>query len=65
MANASICGSVKIGDYCNIGSSAVIRDGCKVGQNSFLGMGSVLTKDMPPNEMWFGNPAKKYKSIAE
>jgi len=65
MANATICGSVKIGDYCKIGSSAVIKDGCKVGHNSFLGMGSVLTKDMPPNEIWFGNPAKKNKSIAE
>lgn len=63
MANASICGSVEIGDYCMIGSAAVIKDGCKVGQNSFLGMGSVLTKDIPPNEIWFGNPAKKIRSL--
>jgi serine acetyltransferase len=36
-----------------------------VGRNSVLGFGSVLTKDIPDNEVWLGNPAKKFKDVDE
>jgi acetyltransferase-like isoleucine patch superfamily enzyme len=38
---------------------AVVRDGLRVGSNSVVGMGAIVTKDIPDNETWVGNPAKK------
>lgn len=35
----------------------------RVGDGSILGAGSVLTKDIPPNEVWAGNPARKIRDI--
>jgi len=58
-ANVTICGSVYIGAKSWIGPSSVIRDGVTLGRNSTLGMGAVLTKDMPRNQVWMGNPAKE------
>ena len=42
-----------------IGAGAIILPGITIGENSMVGAGSVVTKDMPPNETWCGNPAKK------
>ncbi|MAZ07903.1 MAG: UDP-3-O-(3-hydroxymyristoyl)glucosamine N-acyltransferase [Rickettsiales bacterium] len=58
-ANVSICGSVKIEEGSWIGPSSVIRDGLKVGRKGVLGMGSVLTKNLPKNQIWIGNPARR------
>ena len=30
-----------------------------VGSGSVMGMGSVVTKDIPPDEVWIGNPAQR------
>jgi carbonic anhydrase/acetyltransferase-like protein (isoleucine patch superfamily) len=43
----------------------MIKPGVVVGRNSVLGLGSVLTKDIPDNEIWFGNPARKVKEVPE
>mgnify|MGYP002869106752 FL=1 len=40
-----------------IGGGSTILPGCNVGQLSVLGAGSVLTKNLPQNEVWAGNPA--------
>ena len=40
-----------------IGGHATVVPGCTVGRNSVLAAGAVLTKDLPPNEVWAGNPA--------
>ena len=32
--------------------------GLTIGENSFIGAGAVVTKDVPPGEIWVGNPAK-------
>lgn len=34
-----------------------------IGENAMIGAGSVVTKDVPDNEIWIGNPAKFYKKI--
>lgn len=44
-----ISGGAKIGKNCWIGSNCTIRDGIKVGDKCFIGMGSVLTKDISNN----------------
>jgi len=58
---SSICGSVKIEENVWVGGNSVIRDTVIVGKNSVIGVGSTVTKNVPPNETWAGNPAKKIK----
>ena len=59
LANVMISGSVKIGFNCYIAPSSSIRDGVKVGNNTTIGMGAVVTKNVPPDEIWYGAPARK------
>ena len=49
---------VKIEENASIGASAVILGGVTIGRNSMIGAGSIVTKDVPANELWVGNPAK-------
>lgn len=42
----------------SIGSSATILSGVTVGENAVIGAGSVVTKDVPPNVIVAGVPAK-------
>jgi sugar O-acyltransferase (sialic acid O-acetyltransferase NeuD family) len=58
-AAASCTGAhLKIGDGVFISLNATTREFLTIGNYSTLGMGAVLTKDMGPNEIWVGNPAK-------
>ncbi len=43
----------------SIGANATILSGIIIGENAMIGAGSVVTKDIPAGELWFGNPAKK------
>ena len=47
-----------IDEGASIGSSATILCGVKIGSGAIIGAGSVITKDVPPGEVWAGNPAK-------
>lgn len=47
----------------SIGANATIIAGNTIGENALVGAGSVVTKDIPANEIWIGNPAKFYKKI--
>lgn len=49
---------VIIEDGAVIGSRAVIKAGVTVGKNSVVAMGAVVTKDVPPNTVVMGIPAK-------
>lgn len=42
----------------SIGSSVTILCGVEIGENSIIGAGSVVTKNIPPDSVAFGNPAK-------
>ena len=49
----------------SIGANATIVAGNTIGENALIGAGSVVTKDVPANTVWFGNPAKKKGTIDE
>lgn len=48
----------------SIGSNATILCGITIGENSLIGAGSVVTKNVPPNVVVAGNPAKVIKTLA-
>ena len=54
-------GEIHIGDGVFIGARTVIAKPCKIGMNAIVGAGSVVTKDIPDNEIWAGNPARFIK----
>jgi len=47
----------------SIGAGSVILGGITIGKNALIGAGSVVTKDIPDNELWFGNPAKFIRKL--
>ena len=47
----------------SIGSGATILCSVTIGENAIVGAGSVVTKDVPPNSVVAGNPAKVIKEI--
>lgn len=48
----------------SIGANSTIIAGNIIGENAMIGAGSVVTKSIPANEVWFGNPAKKMGIIS-
>lgn len=54
---------VYIKDGAFIGAHCIILKGVTIGEKAVVGAGSVVTKDIPPNEVWAGNPAKFIKKI--
>ena len=54
---------VIIKDNVWIGDSAIICKGVTIGDNSIIGAGAVVTKDVPPNSVFAGNPAQLVKTL--
>ena len=54
--------NVVIGDNSWIGAYTMILPGVKIGKGCVVGAFSLVNKDIPNNEIWFGIPAKKKKS---
>lgn len=58
-------GPIEILDNCFIGMNAIILPGVKIGPNSIVGSGSVVTKNVPDNVVFAGNPARKICTLDE
>lgn len=58
-------GKVEIGDNVFIGAGSIILPNVKIGNNSIIGAGSVVSKDIPENTVYAGNPVKYICSIDE
>jgi acetyltransferase-like isoleucine patch superfamily enzyme len=53
---------VEIEDESIIGGGAILKAGITVGRKAVVGMGAVVTKDVPPETVVYGNPATgRYK----
>lgn len=58
-------GKIDIGENCFIGDSVIVLPNVKIGDNSIIGAGSVVTKDIPPNYVATGNPARIISKVDE
>ncbi len=56
-------GKVRIGDNSFIGARTIILPNVTIGENVIIGAGSVVVKDIPPNTIAVGNPARIHCSI--
>ena len=63
MANAMFSGSVTVGKDCWIAPSSSMRDTITIGDNVTVGLGAVVTKSIPDNEVWTGNPARELRNF--
>jgi len=54
---------VTINKNAFIGANVTILKGVTIGENAVIGACAVVTKSIPPNEIWAGNPAKFIKSL--
>ncbi|USD64066.1 sugar O-acetyltransferase [Vibrio sp. SCSIO 43136] len=56
---------VTIGNNVWVGANSVILPGVSIGDNSVIGAGSVVTKDIPANVVAVGNPCRVLREIGE
>ncbi len=47
-----------------IGAHSTILKGVTIGKNAIIGAGSIVTRNIPENEIWGGNPAKVIRKVA-
>lgn len=54
---------VTLADNVWLGCHVTVLPGCTVGTGSVVGAGSVVTRDVPPGEVWAGVPARRLRAI--
>jgi len=57
---ASLAGHVRVDDHAILAGFTLVHQFCRIGENAFCGMGSAISKDVPPYVMVSGNPAHPY-----
>ena len=56
---------VHIGKNCWLGAGVIVLPGVTIGDNTVIGAGSVVTKDIPSNVVAVGNPCRVLREINE
>lgn len=62
-SRVSLSGGVTVGETAYLGNGALVREGLTIGAGALLGMGAVVLDDVPPYEVWVGNPARRLRSL--
>ena len=60
-SGATLAGFVTVESDCYLGQSCSVRQSLTIGQKSLIGMGAVVIRDVPPNSVMVGNPARKLR----
>lgn len=60
-SGVKLAGSVYVEENCYLGQGCNIRQYLRIGRGSLIGMGSVVVKNVDPNSVMVGNPAKKLR----
>lgn len=55
---ACLAGGVRVENGAYVGAGALIRENLTIGGRALVGMGAVVTRDVPADEVWVGNPAR-------
>ncbi|MEI6853398.1 MAG: DapH/DapD/GlmU-related protein [Bacteroidota bacterium] len=58
-----LCGGARVGDRSWIGVNSTIKEKVEVGDDVTIGIGSVVTKNVPNSETWLGSPATKMEEF--
>ncbi len=56
---------IHIGRNCWLGAGVIVVPGISIGDNSVIGAGSVVTRDIPDNVLAVGNPCRVLREISE
>lgn len=56
---------IVIADNVWLGSNVVVFGGVSIGENSVIGAGSIVTKDVPANVVAYGNPCQVIRTITD
>lgn len=56
---------IHIGRNCWLGAGVIVMPGVTIGDNSVIGAGSIVTKDIPSNVVAVGNPCRVIREIGE
>ncbi|WP_081165230.1 sugar O-acetyltransferase [Lactococcus garvieae] len=56
---------ITIGNRVWLGASVIVNPGVSIGDNTIVGSGAVVTKDLPANVIAVGNPARVLRKITE
>lgn len=60
-----MCGGSRIGANTWIGVNTILKEKIEVGDDCLIGLGSIVTKDVPNGETWVGAPARKLKEFIQ
>lgn len=57
--------SITIEDNVWLGGGVIVLPGVTIGENTVVGAGAVVTRDLPPNVVAVGNPARVIRNVSE
>jgi acetyltransferase EpsM len=61
-SGVTLAGGVHVEEDCYLGQSCNVREHLRVGRESLIGMGAVITKNVQPRSVMIGNPARKLRT---
>lgn len=61
-SGVTLAGVVHVEADVYLGQSCTVRQHLRIGRNALIGMGAVVVKDVPPDSVMAGNPARKLRS---
>jgi sugar O-acyltransferase (sialic acid O-acetyltransferase NeuD family) len=61
-SSVTLAGDVHVEADCYLGQSCTVRELLRIGRGSLIGMGCVVVKDVAPNSVMVGNPARRLRA---